>query len=191
MEREILLFVQNHIRTEFLNGPVVFITKLGNAGIYWFCVLFILMCIPRTRKAGFTAFVSMGIVYVLDIMLLKNIVCRMRPYDAIDELVPLVTPLADYSFPSGHSACSFAVSVVMFRMLPKYVGIPHLILAFFIALSRIYVGVHYPTDVLAGACTGALFALLAEFGVNRFIDIYKQYAQHTASGKKRIDSEQY
>ena len=77
MEREILLFVQNHIRTEFLNGPVVFITKLGNAGIYWFCVLFILMCIPRTRKAGFTAFVSMGIVYVLDIMLLKNIVCRM------------------------------------------------------------------------------------------------------------------
>lgn len=101
-------------------------------------------------------------------LIIKNLVGRVRPYDAIRELQALVPPLRDSSFPSGHSACSFAVAVVVFRNLPKKNGVPVLVLAFLISLSRIYVGVHYPTDVVCGAIFGTLSALAAEFIVKHF-----------------------
>lgn len=66
----------------------------------------------------------------------------------------------DFSFPSGHTASSFAAAVVIFILCPKKAGVPVLVLAFLIMLSRLYVGVHYPTDVLAGMITGTLTAVL-------------------------------
>ena len=72
----------------------------------------------------------------------------------------LVEKPSDWSFPSGHSAASFVTAVVMFRELPRKYGVPALTLAFLIALSRLYVGVHYPLDVLCGALSGTVIALL-------------------------------
>ena len=102
---------------------------------------------------------------IVNNFLLKNLVARIRPYDMMDTLIPLVNKPTDYSFPSGHSGCAFAVAGVYVRNLPKRAGIPLLILAILIALSRLYVGVHYPTDVLAGLIIGVALSYLAEWVV--------------------------
>ena len=97
-------------------------------------------------------------------LLLKNLVARTRPYEVIDGLQLLVSRAVDLSFPSGHAASSFAAAVVMAKLLPKRYGIAALILAGLIAFSRLYVGIHYPTDVLFGAVSGCLIGwLVAKF----------------------------
>ena len=77
----------------------------------------------------------------------------------MEGLTRLIEKQSDYSFPSGHTAASFAAAVILFLQLPKKYGIPALILAVLISFSRLYLGVHYPTDVLAGAVSGTLIAL--------------------------------
>ena len=89
-------------------------------------------------------------------VLLKNLVHRIRPYVALENLSILVSEPSDWSFPSGHATASFAAAWALFRLAPKKVGVPALLLAILIALSRLYEGVHYPTDVLAGAAIGIL-----------------------------------
>ena len=112
MEESVLLFVQEHIRQGWLNGIVVFITKLGDMGFFWIALTLLLFCIPKTRKTGLMCLTSIGIIHIVNNLIIKNLVGRIRPYDAISQLQALVPPLRDSSFPSGHSACSFAVAVV-------------------------------------------------------------------------------
>lgn len=100
-------------------------------------------------------------------LFLKQIVARTRPYDAIPDLVPLVAKLTDFSFPSGHSAAAFSAAGVFVRTLPKRFGIPLLLFAVVIALSRLYVGVHYPSDVLCGIISGILLSYAAQFCVEK------------------------
>ena len=85
---------------------------------------------------------------------------RTRPYEAVDGLQRIIEAQRDLSFPSGHTGSSFAAAVVIFLTCPRKIGVPALILAFLIMFSRLYVGVHYPTDVLAGMITGTLIAVL-------------------------------
>lgn len=102
-------------------------------------------------------------------------VARSRPYDCIRGLIPLITPPTDYSFPSGHTAASFAVGVLLFRKLPKRYGIPALVLAALIGFSRLYLGVHYPSDVLAGALLGTGISYAAEVFWLAAEEIVKKY----------------
>ena len=152
----ILLFIQEYIRTSFLTPFVIFITSLGNAGIFWI-VLSVLLLIPKkTRKIGCLGILGLLGSLLVNNLLLKNLVARIRPYDAFASLTPLVAKPIDYSFPSGHTGSSFAAACAMYRSLPKWAGISLLLLAVLIGLSRLYVGVHYPSDVLAGMLTGIL-----------------------------------
>lgn len=84
----------------------------------------------------------------------KNAVARPRPFDTYTQIIPLITRPKDYSFPSGHTCASFAVALVCLRMLPGKWGILPVVLAGMIAFSRLYLGVHYPGDVLAGFLDG-------------------------------------
>lgn len=99
-------------------------------------------------------------------ILLKNIVERPRPYDIIEGLQPLITRPKDFSFPSGHTGSSFAAAAVFYRNLPKQFGIWMILLAALIGVSRLYLGVHYPTDVLAGMLLGVALGYGAERLVN-------------------------
>ena len=99
-------------------------------------------------------------------MLLKNIVSRIRPYDLKQDIELLIKRLSDYSFPSGHTLASFEAATVL-MIKDKRLGIPALILAILIAFSRIYLYVHYPSDVLAGILFGIAFAFLAVFIVDK------------------------
>ena len=163
LDGNILLFLQEHVRAEIWTPLWIVITSLGNGGMVWIAVSILLLIPRRTRAVGTAAMLSMGICFLCANVLLKNIIARTRPYEAIDGLTALIPYPADYSFPSGHTTASFACALILLRLLPRKYGIPALILAILIALSRLYVGVHYPTDVLGGiavALTGSSLALM-------------------------------
>ncbi|MCD8073951.1 MAG: phosphatase PAP2 family protein [Lachnospiraceae bacterium] len=160
MEENILLFIQNNIRNPILDPVFKTITHLGDGGIFWIILTVFLLCFRKTRRAGvYSACALLGSLLVNN-LILKNLVNRTRPYEVIDGLVCLVSPAKDASFPSGHTGASFASAVAVYRQLPKRYGVLLLILAVLIAFSRLYVGIHYPTDVLGGLVTGIALGML-------------------------------
>lgn len=168
MDIHILLYIQESVRASWLNPVVVFLTGLGNAGIFWVLFSALLLISKKTRKIGFISFLALLASFFMNNLLLKNLIRRMRPYDACHMLTPLVAKQVDFSFPSGHTGSSFASAYVMYRQLPKKAGIGMLALAALIGLSRLYVGVHYPSDVFAGMLTGIASGILAEW-------VYQKY----------------
>lgn len=160
MEADILLWIQNNIRNDVLTSIFKFVTTLGNAGIIWIVLSVGLLIPKKTRHVGILALVSLVFSALINNVILKNVVARTRPYDVIEGLTSLVGAQKDYSFPSGHTGSAFAAAIVMFRGLPKKYGIPILVFACLMGLSRLYVGVHYPSDVLGGALIGTGIALL-------------------------------
>ena len=154
IDAQILLFIQQYIRMDFWNGFWKSITFLGDGGWFWIALGILLLIPKKTRKAGFTALIALAIGAIITNLYLKNLVARTRPYDMVPGLIPLVKKLKDYSFPSGHTCASFASAAVYYRMYPGKKGIAAVILATLIGLSRLYVGVHYPTDVLTGGLLG-------------------------------------
>lgn len=158
-----LLWIQAHLRTGPLDGPMIFFSTLGNAGLFWIALGLTLAVIPKTRKYGVLALASLLACFLFNNILLKNLVARPRPYTQLPQLVMLMPCPADHSFPSGHACSSFAVAgSLMWTMKRRWnlIRIPALALAVLIAFSRLYVGVHYPTDVLVGAAVGLLGSLL-------------------------------
>lgn len=165
LDGEILLQIQQHLRTDMLTPLMKFVTFLGNGGWFWILCAVVLLAIPKTRKTGYAAVLSLIFGVIVTNLLLKNIVARPRPFAEIEALIPLIAKPTDFSFPSGHTTASFAVALVMLRMLPKKIGIPAVVLAAMVAFSRLYLGVHYPTDVLAGFVVALVGSSLAVWGV--------------------------
>ena len=124
--------------------------------------MYVILLIPeKTRPIGITALVSLIIGTLITNVFLKNAVARIRPYEVVEGLILLIEKQRDYSFPSGHTCASFAAAMVYMKMMPKKYGVPFVILAALIALSRLYVGVHYPTDVIGGLIVGIFSAWAA------------------------------
>lgn len=155
-EEDFLLFLQESVRNPILNKVMQFITSLGDAGLVAILACIVLLCVKKYRKAGVTASLSLILDFLVVNLLLKNLVARIRPYDALEELLLITKRPSDFSFPSGHSGACFAVASVMFLCLPRKWGIPALAAAALISFSRLYVGAHYPTDVIGGIVIGCL-----------------------------------
>ena len=149
-----LLSALQRIHTPWLDRIMVFFTTLANHGELWLFLAFLFLCVPRTRRLGLGMFLSIGLGFITGNLILKNLFARSRPCWVRPEVPLLVRSPGDYSFPSGHTASSFAAAWVLYRRLPKRFGIPALVLASLIGVSRLYLGVHYPTDVLFGAVSG-------------------------------------
>ena len=161
-----LLFLQESVRNPILNSIMIFVTSLGNGGMIWIAATVLLMIPKKTRKVGITSAVALLLSLIINNNIIKNIVQRPRPFATFKELQIIVPIPSEFSFPSGHTASSFAAASVFFRQLPKKLGLPSVILAGIIGFSRLYVGVHYPTDVIAGVIMGILLSYLAEILVN-------------------------
>ena len=159
IESAILLWIQNNLRCAFLTPVMRVITTLGNGGAFWIALTVLLLIFRRTRRIGVCCAASMLLTLLVVNLCIKPLAARTRPYELIEGLQILVSRPHDYSFPSGHSANSLTCAWTIFRLAPKKYGVPALVLAVLIALSRLYVGVHYPTDVLCGAAIGVAAAL--------------------------------
>lgn len=172
-----LLWIQENLRNDFLTPIVTFITHLGDHGYLWIALLLVLLVIPKTRKAGLIGTATLLMTFLLNNQVIKNLVGRTRPYEVIEGLTILIKKPGEFSFPSGHTANSMCVGVVLWMIsqqcgrlgdkklyFPKLAGWFFLILSILIGLSRLYVGVHYPTDVLGGAAV-AIFDACFVFGI--------------------------
>lgn len=149
-----LLFIQDTIRNPVLTPVFMAITVLGNGAAVWILMSLGMAASGKTRKTALMCAAALLVSLLINNIVLKNMVGRIRPYDAIEGLIPLIGKPRDYSFPSGHTGSSFAAAWVLYRRLPKRLGIPALALAGLIGISRLYLGVHYPTDVLFGVLSG-------------------------------------
>ena len=164
-ELGILDFIQEHIRCDFLDWFFPTITKLGDSGIFWILLAVIFLFFKKTRKTGLMMGVALVCGLIVGNITLKPLIHRIRPYDLNPDVTLLIDRLSDFSFPSGHTLSSFeGATVLMIR--DKRFGVPAMVLAVCIALSRLYLYVHYPTDVLAGAILGIGFGFLAVAVVN-------------------------
>lgn len=167
LDSGILLWIQEYLRNSVLTPVLKVITTLGNGGAIWILLTLLILMMPKTWKAGCMMVAALLGTLLINNILLKNLVARTRPYEVIEGLTYLVRRPSEFSFPSGHAGSSFAAACVMLRRLPKRYGIPAFVLAVLIALSRLYVGVHYPSDVLFGMISGILISYAAEAIVER------------------------
>lgn len=153
IEFQILDFIQN-IRTPVLDQAMRFITKLGNFGSVWVLLAVILLLKPQKRKAGVILIAALCADLILCNGILKNLFDRVRPCDVNSSVQLLIARPIDSSFPSGHTAVSFAAVAALWLAGEKRLWKPALALAALIAFSRMYLYVHYPTDILGGIIAG-------------------------------------
>ncbi len=151
--------IQEVFRCAFLDVFFPIVTKFGDHGIFWIAVALLFLIFRKTRRTGAMMLVAMSLGLLTCNLGLKPLVARIRPYDLNPAVDLLVAPLTDYSFPSGHTLASAECATVL-MIRDRRFGIPALILAVLVAVSRLYLYVHYPTDVLAGALIGTLFGIL-------------------------------
>ncbi len=147
-------------RTPALNRFMVIITYAGNSGVVWFAMALPMLLMNDFRLGGFSIVFAMFFGWLVSEVTIKNIVRRVRPCKKEFEEYLLIKNPPQYSFPSGHSATSFAVSTALLFTC-QYLFVPALILAALIAFSRLYLTVHYPTDVIVGALLGVLCGIAA------------------------------
>jgi len=148
------------IRFELLDGLMVAITTLGNGGMIWIAASVVMLFFKKYRRAGATVLLGLLLGLVCGNFVLKNIVARARPC-AINTAIELIIPYpSEYSFPSGHTLSSFIAATCIFLRNRK-IGVAAYALAFFIAFSRLYLYVHFPTDIIGGVLLGLAIARLA------------------------------
>ena len=154
IEANILYWIQENLRTPFLNGFASVLGLVGELGILWIALTLILMAKKNTRKLGIFCGISVLLTFITVTLIIKPIVNRPRPYAVFDYLTTVGIVPHDSSFPSGHASNAFACAWVLFRKDRGRLGIPALIAAILISLSRVFCGIHYPSDVLCGALIG-------------------------------------
>lgn len=169
LDGQILLFIQEHVRNTVCDIFFGGITHLGDAGIFWVFLTIILLCFRQTRRAGLYSACALMASLVVNNLILKNLVGRVRPYELVEGLQCIVAPALDASFPSGHTGASFASAVAVYRQLPRKFAVFLIALASLIAFSRLYVGIHYPTDVLGGLVTGIGIGLLVNVAGDKIV----------------------
>ena len=155
----ILRFFQEHIRLAWLNPVIKVITTLGDKGGIWLLAGLILLFFKQYRKQGLTVILCIAACFVLNNIIIKNLVDRTRPYYIFEWLQPIIELPDDASFPSGHACASFAGAYALYKGLGKKYWWVYIV-AVIIALSRLYVGVHFPSDVLGGACVGFFVSMI-------------------------------
>lgn len=178
IDHNILLWIQEVIRTPILTAFFRTYTHMGDKGLLWICLTIGLLFSKKTRRTGFLCAGGLIGSLLINNEILKRLVARPRPFDAFSDLVALVGRPGGDSFPSGHTGGAFAFCWVVFRTMPKRYGIPALILAVLMGISRLYVGVHYPTDVLGGMLTGIaigeIMVRLGRSGMSEFQEEKRQ-----------------
>ncbi len=153
IEYVILDFIRDTFSSAFLDAVMRFFTFLGDAGWFWILTGVILLFFKSTRRIGFSVLISLVFSFVFSNLTLKPLIARTRPFDLIEGIKLIIDAPTDFSFPSGHTSASFAASSAIL-FWNKKLGVAAIALACFIAFSRLYLYVHFPSDVIAGCVIG-------------------------------------
>lgn len=167
-DHQILSQLIQHIRTDWLTPIMTCITSLGNVGAVWLVIALVCLMRPKSRRCGAAMITALLLGLVLGNGLLKHWVARPRPFLTHADLIPLIRE-GGFSFPSGHTLSSFTAATACFCYYKK-AGAACYVLAFLIGFSRLYMAVHYPSDVLCGGLLGIAIGLAAVCLVNRTAD---------------------
>lgn len=194
MEIQILDWINENLHgSTFVNYLFKGITYLGEAGIIWLVLSLVLLCIKKTRKAGLYLLIGYGATVVFGHLILKNIINRPRPFTESSALKDFIESLGlevsdTSSFPSTHTFISFT-SAMIITLLYKGRGAWSYIPAGLIALSRIFLCVHYPTDVLGGAILGTITGLLVVVVMNFLLKKINEYLAKKKSNSQELNVE--
>ena len=197
MDGAILQGIQETLRTPLLDAVLPYFTHLGQVGALWLIVGFALVISKKYRSWGIALLAAVAAVGLFNEVILKAIVARPRPFVDDPTIALLVSPPSGFSFPSGHAGTSFAAAtVIAFMPIKKGWKALAWVVAVLLAFSRLYLQVHYPTDVLAGAVFGLVYGFIAvgvrnlvvnkrqlrEVGIARGGGSREMRGRHAASG---------
>lgn len=175
LDNTILQFIQLNLRNPILDNIMIFITSLGNGFTVWLVIGVILLINSKSRKNGAMIIFSLILCFIIGNLSIKPFIARVRPFDVIPLIDGLIIKApTDFSFPSGHAMSAFAVSTVIYNM-NKTSGILAFILSGFIGFSRLYLYVHYPSDVFFGILIGIAIGIttIKLFKTDKFENLLK------------------
>lgn len=160
LDWEVLRWIQSTFRCGALDFLMPNISMLGDVGAIWLVIALVLIFSKKHRKCGITLLIALALCFLIGNLCLKPLVARPRPCWLDPGVTLLIPNETDFSFPSGHTLASFAAATVLLKWDRRY-GICAFVLAFLIAFSRLYLYVHFPSDILGGMAIGVLIGLLA------------------------------
>ncbi|GKX31994.1 phosphatase PAP2 family protein [Vallitalea longa] len=161
VDQNIILYIFNHLRTPILDDIMTFFSSIGDYFSIWIIICILLMISKKYRTVGFIVAMVLLTNTIIGELILKNAIGRVRPYDALN-LDIVIKQLSSYSMPSGHALSSFSVAFVVLYLVKQWkIYVPVLILAIAITLSRVYLSVHYPTDVLLSVLIAFIVSTVA------------------------------
>ncbi len=170
-ELEILKTIQNTVGCGFMDSLMTAFSFIGNWGLLWIVVAVLMLISKKYRKTGIMLAVGLVLGLIFGNLILKNLVARPRPCWIVEDIEMLIDVPKDFSFPSGHTLSSFVAAFILLDRDKRF-GIPAICIAAMIAFSRMYLFVHFPTDILGGiALAGLIFAGLKS---SFFKEILKQ-----------------
>ncbi len=162
-----ILYALQELHNPVLDAIMLFITSLGDDGWFWLAIGVVCLVFKKHRKMGLQLLLSMLCTFIIGNLIIKNLVARPRPCDIDAAVSLLISRPHGHSFPSGHSINSMVAAVALF-LNNKKIGIPAVIIATLIGFSRLYLFVHFPTDVLAGFALAILIAIGVDWGFRQF-----------------------
>ena len=173
LEFMILDFIRNNLTSPIMDKVMVFITTLGNGGMIWIVIAALLLCSKKYRKTGIVMAAGLVMSLVVGNLILKPLVARPRPFQVKTGIELIINAPKDFSFPSGHTLAS-VISAVILLIEKRSFGVWATVLAVLIAFSRLYLHVHFPTDVIFGAILGIIIGCSASKIVNYFFEKYSK-----------------
>ena len=162
LEFKILDFIQEFLKCPLLDFLMPKITALGNGGIIWIIAAIVLLATKKYRRGGIALTVGLALVLLIGNVTLKPLIARTRPFDLIEGIELLIASPTDFSFPSGHTLSSVVAAAIL-TMTDKRFGYVAIPLATLIAFSRLYLYVHFPSDILGGVLFGAIISTVIYF----------------------------
>ena len=155
----ILRFIREYFSSPLMDSIMIFITNLGDRGFIWIIIGIILLISKKYRKIGLAMLIALAVTSLIGEVFIKNIIQRPRAFTTFPDIEIIIKAPLSYSFPSGHTASSFAAAVVLGYYIKNWKYLFYFFAAL-VAFSRLYLFVHYPSDIIGGISLGVVCSFM-------------------------------